>query len=157
MLARPAGDADRHGPPADDLSVAPSDVENRARGAYRGTIAMTDEMEEVLLSRRPEPRPDFVETLEADLMRRARRPRSGRMVQGFAVAAALAVTVVLLGLTGGLPLRLGADRPATATQRCSTVFVERAERRPVFVVSRSGDLRVTYRTRLVRHPVRRCR
>jgi hypothetical protein len=118
---------------------------------------MTDEIEDVLRSRRPEPGSDFVRRLEADLMAGARHRRTPTVVQGLAAAALLAVTVVLLGLAGALPLHLAGERPATATQRCTTVLVKHAERRPTFVTTRAGDLRVTYRTQIVARPVRRCR
>jgi hypothetical protein len=118
---------------------------------------MTDDIEELLRGRRPEPSADFVRGLEAELMARARRRRTPTIVQALGVAVALSVTVLVLGVTGALPLHVGGDQPATATQRCTTVVVERAQRRPEFVVTRSGDLRLTYRTQIVRRPVRRCR
>lgn len=118
---------------------------------------MIDDVEEALRTRRPEPRADFVRALEADLIAQARRRRVPPVLPVLAAAGALTVTVVLLGIMGALPLRLAGDRPATATQRCSTVVVDRAVRQPRFVVARNGGLKLTYRTEIVRRPVRHCR
>lgn len=118
---------------------------------------VTDEVEDLLRSSRPDPRPEFVGQLEERLLAGARRRRPAATVRGLAVAAALTVVLVVLGVTGTLPLRLGGDQPATATKRCTTVLVDRTVRRPVFDVTRAGELRVRYRNEIVRSAVKRCR
>jgi hypothetical protein len=119
--------------------------------------SMPDDVDELLRAARPEPRAEFVRELEARLLaRRApRRPRT--LALGLACAVALAATVLVLGVAGALPLHLSGDEPATATDECETVLVQRTERRPVLVVTRAGELRVRYRTAQVQRPVKRCR
>ena len=65
----------------------------------------------------------------------------------------LALLVVALGVAGTLPLGLGGDRHATATDNCRTVMVERTTRIPEFVVGGDGELRLRYRQEVVRRPM----
>jgi hypothetical protein len=114
---------------------------------------MTEEFESFLRDRRPEPRREFVDELEQRLVAAPRRRRGPLL---FTVASATAILIVVLGVAGALPLGLGSDEHVRATNGCVTVMVERTVRRPVFMVDRAGELRVTYRTEHVRRPERRC-
>lgn len=114
---------------------------------------MTDDFESFLRDRRPEPRPEFVDQLEDRLVAAPRR-RRGRAL--LCAVAATVLLIVVLGVSGALPLGLGSDEPVRATDGCVTVMVERTERRPVFEVDREGELQVTYRTERVQRPQRRC-
>jgi hypothetical protein len=118
-------------------------------------MPMPTEMEDLLRSATPEPRDEFVLDLERRLLRPPERRRA--VAGGAALGILLALVVVALGVAGTLPLRLGGDRPATATDSCTTVMVERTERSPEFVVGRDGELRLRYRQEVVRRPVTRCR
>jgi hypothetical protein len=119
---------------------------------------MDRDVESMLREVRAEPRSDFVESLEERLVRAsatARHPVSAARA-AVALTAGLAVTLVFLGLSGLLPLDLGAADRGDARQTCETVFVQRPERRSILVVGKSGNLRLRQQVTLVRRPVRRC-
>lgn len=107
---------------------------------------------------RPEPPARFVEALEERLvgeLAEARRPVRPLRAAA-ALTAGLALTLVVLGVSGMLPWDLGAADRGQAKQDCTTVVTVRMERRPTLVASKTGELRVHYRVTPVRHSVRRC-
>jgi hypothetical protein len=112
-----------------------------------------DDMERLLREAKPEPRPEFVEAIETQLLPERRRHRAPRLVAAGAMVAALGIVVTILGLLGASPARLGGDHPAKAKDDCRTVMVERVERRPYVAVGQGGDLRIRYRPERVRRPV----
>jgi ferric-dicitrate binding protein FerR (iron transport regulator) len=115
------------------------------------------EMEDLLRAAKPGPRDEFVLDLERQLLRPPERRSSVAVAGAAAVGMVLALVVVALGVAGTLPLGLGGDRPATATDKCRTVVVERTKRVPEFIVGRDGELRLRYRQEVVRRPMMRCR
>jgi hypothetical protein len=119
-------------------------------------MPMSPEMEDLLRSAKPEPRDQFVLDLERRLLRKRERRGSVVLAGGAALGMVLALLVVALGVAGTLPLGFGGDRPATATDNCRTVMVERTKRLPEFVVGRDGELRLRYRQEVVRRPMTRC-
>lgn len=118
------------------------------------------ELERLLRTARPQPRPDFVRSLEASLPRPRAPLRAPRWHVVFAACASgvaiIAITIVL-GVAGALPFSTGAGKDAEAGPRCRTVFVERRTHLPHLVRGHDGDLRIVYRWRRVQEPVRRCR
>jgi hypothetical protein len=118
---------------------------------------MLDEIEQLLRQARPEPEPRFVRALEERLLARPRRRRARTLVVGLACSGGLAAVLLVLALAGALPLRLGSGRTVSADERCTTVIVRRAERQPIFMVGRAGDVHLRYRIELVDRAVRRCR
>jgi hypothetical protein len=119
-----------------------------------------DDLERLLRTARPAPRPAFVRELERSLVppraeRRRVRVRVVLAASGF--AAGLATLAILLSVTGLLPLSSGGGRPAQAAPTCYTVLVERRVRMPYIVRDRHGELTVRYHMRMVPRPVRRCR
>ena len=112
-----------------------------------------DDMERLLREAKPEPRREFVEAIETELLSERRRHRLPRLVAAGATVTALGIVMTILGLLGTSPARLGGDRPAKAKDDCRTVMVERVERRPYVAVGQGGDLRIRYRPERVRRPV----
>lgn len=119
--------------------------------------APTDEAEWLLLERRPEPRTEFVRTLEASLLTRSRhRERFRVLAAGVALSASLAALVLVLSVIGLLPSGDRADPNAEAGTDCRTVVVVRHERRPVLVIGRDGAIRTETQVVDVPRPVKRC-
>jgi len=114
-----------------------------------------NDLERWLRGSRPEPPDEFVRELETRLFP-APPPRRASLFVSAATAVALTAVAAVFGVLGLLPSGLGPDRPATATERCRTVMVERTVRRPLFVTGRDGELRVQYRREVVKRPVKRC-
>jgi hypothetical protein len=117
-----------------------------------------DDLERLLRTARPTPRPGFVRELERTL--RPQRPERRRLrlvLAATGVATALASLVLVLSIAGLLPGSSNGSKPVQAAPKCRTVIVERRERRPYFVRLDNGELRVRYHMELVRRPVRRCR
>jgi hypothetical protein len=114
-------------------------------------------MEDLLRSAKPEPRDEFVLNLERRLLTPPEPRRSVALAGAAAFSVVLAVLVVVLGVAGTLPLGLGGDRNATATDDCRVVVVDGTKRLPGFVVGRGGELRLIYRQEVVRRPMMRCR
>jgi hypothetical protein len=124
----------------------------------------THELERLLRTARPQPRADFVRTLEASLPQprapiRApiRAPRWRVAFAACASAAALVAVATVLGAVGALPFSVGAGKEAKAGQDCQIVFVQRRARVPHVARKRNGDLHVVYRMQMVRKTVKRCR
>ena len=91
------------------------------------------------------------------LQRAARDRRHLRiMVAGAGLATLLAVAAAALSLVGLLPFSSGGS-PAQADRDCTSMVVERSERRPYFVRGRSGEVEVRYRAAWLPRLVRRCR
>ena len=78
------------------------------------------------------------------------------MVAGAGLATVLAVAAAALSMVGLLPFGSGSS-PAQADRDCTSMVVERSERRPFFVRGRSGGIEVRYRAEWVPRLVRRCR
>jgi hypothetical protein len=115
-------------------------------------------LESIFQELRPQPPAGFVEGLEERLvgeLATARRP-VGPLRASLALTVGLAATLVILGLSGMLPLNLGEAGRGEARPDCTTVVTVRMERRPTLVVAKTGELRLHYRVTPVRHSVRRC-
>jgi hypothetical protein len=120
----------------------------------------THELERLLRTARPQPRADFVRTLEASLPQRRAPIRAPRWRVAFAACAsatALVAVATVLGAVGALPFSVGAGKEAKAGEDCQIVLVQRRARLPHVVRKRNGDLHVVYRTQMVRRAVKRCR
>jgi hypothetical protein len=119
-----------------------------------------DDLERLLRSARPTPRPEFVRDLERSLPLR-RPPRERQRLQvalaGVGLATALAAVAIVAALAGLLPFSQGSASRTQAKPNCERVVVERRERRAYFVVDRNGDIRVRYRVETVPRIVNRCR
>jgi len=120
---------------------------------------MDRNLDTVLRTTKPEPRAGFVEGLEARLVGEfaTARRRANALRASAGLTLGLAMTLLVLGVSGMLPLNLGAADPGEARQDCRMVVVERMERVPTLVVAKTGGLRVRYRVTPVRRSVRRCR
>jgi hypothetical protein len=119
-----------------------------------------EDLERVLRSARPTPRPEFVRELERSLpVRRAEHQRRRLRVAfaGVGLATALAVVAIVAAIAGVLPFSSGSAHRAQAKPDCQRVVVERRERRPYLVVDRNGDIHVRYRVETVPRLVNRCR
>jgi hypothetical protein len=120
-----------------------------------------DDLERLLRSGRPTPRPAFVRELEDSLLpqRRPERPRIRLRVAIAAagLAAVLAALAIFAGTAGLLPFSSGNAPNTEAKPTCQRVIVDRRERRAYFVRDRNGDIRVRYRVVTVPRAVKRCR
>jgi hypothetical protein len=114
-----------------------------------------NDLERWLRESSPKPPDEFVRELETRLFP-APPPRRASLLASAATAVALTAVAVVFGVLGLLPSALEPDRPATATERCRTVMVERTVRRPLFVTGRDGELVVRYHREVVKRPVKRC-
>jgi hypothetical protein len=111
-----------------------------------------DRVEQILRASRPEPDPDYVESLELRLLRPARRERrpARPLFAGAALAGALASAVLALSLAGVGPLGGGSDG-AHAGSDCKFVTVAKREKAPVLV---QGQL--VLREHTVYRRIKRC-
>jgi hypothetical protein len=122
------------------------------------------DMERVLVTMRPRPRPEFVTSLAAELEqslrprgpRMPRMPRMPRLAMATAYATGLATVVLGLSVAGALPLHLGGAHRAAADRNCTTVTRWQLQRRPVVHVTKGNQLRITDTTVLVPQRVIRC-
>lgn len=116
-------------------------------------------VEELLRASRPSPDPEFVGSLERRLFprhTRARRPARRPLLVGAAATAAMACAALVAGLVGGGPLALNGQQSSKANDSCRFVTVQRQERVPVIVTSRTGVQKLEFRLRPVERRVKRC-
>jgi hypothetical protein len=115
--------------------------------------------ERLLRASRPEPSHSFVRDLEGRLQRPARRawlPAWRPVVVGAGLASLLATVALAISLAGLGPFASSTGDSVQADDTCTTVMVERTERKPVLVTGADGKDRIEYRERKVRRPVTRC-
>jgi hypothetical protein len=115
----------------------------------------------LLQASRPEPDPAFRAALEERLLAPRRRfrlalpsfPRPA--LAGAALAGALALLLLVLGLAGSGPLS-GDDDALRAKDNCRQVTVTRVERVPEVVQGSDGEPQIRYREQPVERVVTRC-
>jgi hypothetical protein len=117
------------------------------------------EVAALLRASRPAPGEPFRAQLERELFEPRRRgfawpalPRPA--LAGAALAAALAVLLLALGLIGSSPL--SEDDRVRAKDNCRQVTITRVERVPQVVTDAAGETRITYRAEPVRRVITRC-
>jgi hypothetical protein len=116
-------------------------------------------VERLLRASRPEPDPEFVESVRRRLFGRhaSERPAARRpLLVGAVATAGMACAALVAGLAGSGPLALSGQGSSRASDHCRFVRVERRERVPVVVTSRDGTQTLAFRTRSVERRVKRC-
>jgi hypothetical protein len=100
------------------------------------------ELETILAAIRPEPAPEFVESVERRLIGVPPRTRRRRRQFGVAVAgiAALAGVLVAVSLVGLNPL--SEDAAVDATPTCTTTLATARVMEPMVVTSPDGDVTI---------------
>src|SRR5215204_6346711 len=116
------------------------------------------EVEALLHTSRPLPRPVFEAELQRRLFAEAARPARARLplLAGAAGATALAALFGVLGLAGSGPLSGDGDS-VRAGDNCRLVTVMRPERVPEVVPLPDGELDIRFKTERKKSVVRRCR
>jgi hypothetical protein len=115
----------------------------------------------LLEASRPEPDPAFGARLEERLFAPRRRLRLAvpsfprPALAGAALAGALALLLLVLGLAGSGPLS-GDDDALRAKDNCRQVTVTRMERVPEIAQGSDGEAQIHYRERPVKRVVTRC-
>jgi hypothetical protein len=118
------------------------------------------ELEQRLVSARPEPPTGFVRDLEASLFAPAERQRSRRpawrpLFAAGAVTAALGAVALVLSLTGLSPLQGGGNDPASA-RGCVTVSEPQWVMQPTLILDKNGGFRMDERRTRIYRQVTRC-
>jgi hypothetical protein len=144
-----------------DASPARTDVRDEPPHTYGEVVSQSEEdVERLLRSATPTPRPGYVQELERSLRLRP-QPRASRRLRlalaGAGAAAALAVVAVVAAVVGVLPGSSGSPGGAQAQPNCRQVTVERWTRQAYFETDRDGKVHVRYRTVLAPRVVKRCR
>jgi hypothetical protein len=118
------------------------------------------ELEQRLVSARPEPPARFVRDLEVSLFGRPQRQPSRRrawrpVIATGAVTAALGAVALALSLMGLSPLQSGGNDPASA-EGCVTVSVPQWVKRPTLILDENGGFRMEDRRTKIYRQVKRC-
>jgi hypothetical protein len=143
------------------VSAVEASVRDQALHTYGEVVSQSEEdLERLLRSATPTPRPGYVPELERSLHLRPqpRAPRRLRLaVAGASVAAGLAAVAIVAAVAGVLPGSSGSPGGAQAQPNCRQVVVERPTRQAYFQTDRAGNVHVRYRTVLAPRVVKRCR
>jgi len=124
------------------------------------------DLEQLLRSSRPRPRPQFVRELQASLVqsvaphdRRLRAPKRQRrrLTVALGTAMAVATLLVVLSLAGIRPLGTGGTPGAAAGRDCTTVTDWVVQREPTLKVGADRRIHIVTEPRLVARPTVRCR
>lgn len=116
------------------------------------------DLEERLLAARPEPRPDFVDSLEDRLLRPepTRRSRWRVPLLGAGLAGGLTAMLLAFTLAGGDPFSSPGDGDVRARD-CRFVETQVETVLPEATVDKRGDVSLRFEKHRVKRLIRRCR